>query len=75
MDDSKPSPLTRTLARNVLACRSSRGWSLDDVAARSRLRAALLARIEAGQEPVVRLGVLEHLARALEVDISRLLRE
>jgi transcriptional regulator with XRE-family HTH domain len=74
MDDRNLSSLHAILARNVRRYRLIRSWSVEDVASRSHLKDALIARIEQALEPQVRLGVLECLARALGVTVSALLR-
>jgi transcriptional regulator with XRE-family HTH domain len=74
MGDPSLSPLATILARNLRRQRRSRGWSVNDVAIRSRLDDVLITRIEAGEGPQVRLGVIERIAGALDVPIGKLLR-
>ena len=68
------SPLATILARNLRNQRLSRGWSVNDVAIRSQLDDSLITRIEAGEDPQVRLGVIERIAHALDVPVGNLLR-
>jgi transcriptional regulator with XRE-family HTH domain len=58
--------------QRIRALRTERGWSLDELAARSHLSSSTLSRLETGGRRLA----LDHvvvLARALEVDVSLLL--
>jgi transcriptional regulator with XRE-family HTH domain len=61
--------LARSRLRGV---RVARGWSLDDLAARSHLSASTISRIETGKR-TMSIEVLVALASALEVDVGSLL--
>ena len=68
-DDDDIEVITRNRLR---ALRRSNGWSLDELAARSRLSASTISRIETGKR-TISLDVLLALARGLQVDIGALL--
>lgn len=52
--------------------RTSLGWSLDDLAARTHLSASTISRLETGKR-AISLDVLGPLCQALQVDVSALL--
>lgn len=52
-----------------------RGWTQPKLAKRARVRRATISRLESGKTKRVNLGVLEKVAKALEVPMLRLLRE
>lgn len=52
--------------------RTSLGWSLDDVAARTHLSASTISRVETGKR-AISLDVLAPLCRALQIDVNALL--
>lgn len=61
-----------TVRARLRGLRQSLGWSLDDLAERSHLSASTISRIETGKR-TIGLDVLLALARALQVDLDRLL--
>jgi transcriptional regulator with XRE-family HTH domain len=61
--------LVRSRLRSI---RISRGWSLDDLAARSHLSASTISRVETGKR-TISLDVLQPLCRALHVALDELL--
>ena len=64
--------LTAAVARHLRALRSSRGWSLEELAGRSGVSKGMVVQIEAGRtNPSV--GTLVRLADAFGVTIARLL--
>ena len=65
--------MRRVLAQSVHRYRLKRRWSIKTLAARSRLAPNCIGEIEQGTRKAVRLGIVESLARALEVDVARLL--
>ena len=65
--------MRRVLAQNVRRHRLERGWSIKVLAARSRLAPIFVEQIEQGRRRSVRLGTVEVLARALQVDVLNLL--
>lgn len=62
----------QTVRARLRSLRQSLGWSLDDVAERSRLSPSTISRIETGKR-AISLDVLLALARALQVDLEALL--
>ena len=71
---SEDPELEDTARRRLRVVRQARGWTLDDLAARSHLGASTISRIETGQR---RLAVdqLATLARALGVTVDELLTD
>src|SRR5690606_31533367 len=62
-------PIVRTRLRSL---RTTMGWSLDDLAARTNLSPSTISRIETGKR-TISLDVLLPLAAALQVDLDSLL--
>ena len=65
--------MRRVLAESVRRHRLGRHWSVETLAARSQLTPVLIGQIEEGSRRGVRLGTVERLARALQVDVVVLL--
>ena len=63
--------LEETARRRLRTLRQARGWTLDDLAARSHVGASTISRIETGQRRLA-LDQLVVLARALEVPVDDL---
>jgi DNA-binding Xre family transcriptional regulator len=61
------------LAASVRRHRLGRHWSVETLAARSQLTPVFIGQIEEGSRRGVRLGTVERLARALQVDVVVLL--
>lgn len=59
---------------NVRKVRADRGWTQEDLAARSELSSVQISRIERGVREI-RLTTLLKLVEALEVDANRLLTD
>lgn len=73
MRQMEPSHDVESVVRSRLrSLRAARGWSLDDLAARSHLGASTLSRIENGKRSID-LDVLQSLCRAFQVEMSALL--
>ena len=66
--------LEETARRRLRTLRQSRGWTLDDLAARAHVGASTISRIETGQRRLA-LDQLVLLARALEVSVDDLLAD
>lgn len=66
-DDIEP-----IVRRRLRSLRESRGWSLDDLAARTHLSASTISRIETGKRGLS-LELLQPMCRALQTDIGELL--
>ena len=64
----------QTARRRLRTLRQARGWTLDDLAARSHVGASTISRIETGQRRLA-LDQLVTLARALGVTVDDLLAE
>jgi transcriptional regulator with XRE-family HTH domain len=74
MHSAKHDPLAVSIAQAVRHLRAQRSWTLDSLAARSRLSRRLLVQIEQGtSNPSV--GTLERLADAFQVSVRDLLPE
>jgi hypothetical protein len=65
--------MRRVLAESVRRHRLGRRWSVETLAARSQLTPVLIGQIEGGSRRDLRLGTVERLARALQVDVVVLL--
>ena len=65
--------MRRVLAESVRRHRLGRNWSIETLAARSQLTPVFIGQIEEGSRRGVRLGTVERLARALQVDVVVLL--
>ena len=65
--------IRRVLAANVRRHRLRRRWSVDTLSARSQLTPLFIRQIEQGSAEGVRLGILESLARAFQIDVTGLL--
>jgi ribosome-binding protein aMBF1 (putative translation factor) len=65
--------MRRVLAESVRRYRLERGWSIKTLAVRSHLAPTCVEQIEQGRRRAVRLGTVEILARALQVDVVKLL--
>jgi transcriptional regulator with XRE-family HTH domain len=64
--------VTAAVARHVRALRTGRGWSLDELAGRSRVSKGMVVQIEAGRtNPSI--GTLCRIADAFGVSVARLL--
>jgi transcriptional regulator with XRE-family HTH domain len=61
------------LAKNVRRLRELRGWTHDLLAKRLGIGVPTVVAIERGRLPQVRIGIVEALARELEVDVVELL--
>jgi transcriptional regulator with XRE-family HTH domain len=66
--------LEDTARRRLRSLRQARGWTLDDLAARSHVGASTISRIETGQRRLA-LDQLVTLARALGVTVDDLLAD
>lgn len=66
--------LEDTARRRLRTLRQARGWTLDDLAARSHVSASTISRIETGQRRLA-LDQLVVLARALDATVDELLAE
>ncbi len=66
--------LEETAQRRLRTLRQARGWTLDDLAARSHVGASTISRIETGQRRLA-LDQLVTLARALGVTVDDLLAD
>ncbi|HVM27155.1 MAG TPA: helix-turn-helix transcriptional regulator [Mycobacteriales bacterium] len=66
--------LGETARRRLRTLRQARGWTLDDLAARSHVGASTISRIETGQRRLA-LDQLVTLARALGVPVDDLLAD
>jgi len=64
-------PIEAVLATNVRKHRQGRGWSIEVLAERCQLPPTCIAAIEEGSREV-RLGTVETVARALQIDIAGL---
>ena len=64
--------LKSALSRNVRRLRTSRGWSLDDLAARSGISRAMIVQVEGGKTNAS-LGTICELADALAVPVQSLI--
>lgn len=64
--------LTRAVGLNLKRLRSGRGWSMDDLAARSQVSKAMLHQIEIGKS-VPTIAVAWRIANGLQVPFSDLL--
>lgn len=67
-----PVDVEATVRARLRGLRQSLGWTLDELAERSHLSASTISRIETGKR-TIGLDVLLALARALQVDLDRLL--
>ena len=65
--------IRRVLAENVRRHRLRRHWSVETLSARSQLTPLFIGQIEQGSQEGLRLGTVERLARAFQVDIAVLL--
>ena len=65
--------LRHVLAARIRSYRLRRRWSVDTLAERCNLSGDLVVELERGTRTKVRLGLVERLARAFEVDIVDLL--
>lgn len=70
-ETSSSDGLEETVRRRLRALRLARGWTLDDLAARSHLSASTISRLETGHRRLT-LEQLRHLAGALDVTIDSL---
>jgi transcriptional regulator with XRE-family HTH domain len=61
------------LARNVRRLRELKGWTHDVLAKRLGVGASRVAAIESARLPDVRIGIVEAMARELEVEVVELL--
>lgn len=62
------------IGRRVLSTREKRGWTQQDLADRSEMARANIARLEAGKHPP-KLDTLRRIAAALGLEASDLLKE
>jgi ribosome-binding protein aMBF1 (putative translation factor) len=65
--------IRRVLAENVRRHRLRRHWSVETLSARTQLTPLFIEQIEQGSQGGLRLGTVERLARAFQVDIEVLL--
>ena len=70
-DVTGSSDVEGTVRARLRSLRRTRGWSLDDLAARSHLSASTISRIETGKR-AISLDVLIALANALDLDVNSL---
>jgi transcriptional regulator with XRE-family HTH domain len=71
-ETTEPGNLTGALARTVAALRAERGWSLDNLAARSRVSKGVLVALEQGRSNP-NLATLARIGDAFGVPVTRLL--
>jgi putative transcriptional regulator len=71
MTSETMTPVTVRLAE----LRAAKGWTIDEMAKRSRVSRATIIRLEQHQTKQVRFDVLEKLARALECDPGYLIKK
>ena len=64
-------PLEHVARRRLRSLRRSRGWSLDDLSARTHISASTLSRLESGQRRIA-IDHLVALARALDTTVEEL---
>lgn len=72
MTDTNVAAVTAAVAEHVRGLRLTRGWSLDELAARSRVSKGMLVQIE-GARTNPSVGTLCRLAEAFGVTVTRLL--
>jgi transcriptional regulator with XRE-family HTH domain len=65
---------TRGMARVIRRLRQTQGMTQMDLAKRAKVSQAYVALLEAGEKDNPSLAVLRRLAKALKVDVARLLR-
>jgi transcriptional regulator with XRE-family HTH domain len=71
-DSAEPADLTGALARTIAGLRAERGWSLDSLAARSRVSKGVLVALEQGRSNP-NLATLARIGDAFGVPVTRLL--
>lgn len=72
MTDTNVAAVTAAVAEHVRALRLTRGWSLDELSARSRVSKGMVVQIE-GARTNPSIGTLCRLANAFGVTVTRLL--
>ena len=65
--------INKIVGRNIRKYRERKGWKQDGLALRAKLHRAYIGQIERGEKNIGLIN-LEKIAKALEIDISKLIK-